>query len=148
MARRRIPVLVTLVSALVSGFLPAPALADGEVSRDPSKPPLLSNRESGCTEMNYQRGGQLGRVRRWCRPVPPDRSPGADRVSAYVSEVTCDEGRFRGHARSRGPYTSLIIRAPVNATEGGERDELRGLDATESEHALAAFRHLAADYSA
>lgn len=100
MARRRIPVLVTLVTALVFAYLPAPALADGVVSRDSSERPLLSYRESGCTEINYQRGGQFSTV----RPLVPDRfaltefPPAPDRVWLYVSEVTCDQGRFRGHA--------------------------------------------------
>ena len=145
MARRRIPVLVTLVTALIYALLPAPALADEVVSRHPSMRPLLSYRESGCTEINYQRGGQFSKV----RPLVPDRftltefPPATDRVWLYVSEVTCDQGRFRGHAPTSGPYTFLIVSAPVTATEGGERDGAYVLFyATENRTQLDAFRRL------
>jgi hypothetical protein len=63
MTRSRIPVLVTMVTALVVALLPAPALADDKVARDPSGPTLLSYRESGCTEISYQRGGLTSAVR-------------------------------------------------------------------------------------
>ena len=149
MTRPRIPVIVTVFAALVLALLPVRALADDEIARDSSERSLLSYRESGCTEINYQRGG----LARAVRPLVPKRFALADfpgvpegappRVYLLISEVTCDRGRFPGHATSQGPYTFVIVSASVTAVEGDQRDGAYVLFyVTENRTQLAALRRL------
>ena len=147
MTRPRIPVIVTVLAALVLALLPVRALADDEIARDSSERSLLSYRESGCTEINYQRGGLASAV----RPLVPERFALADfpgvpagappRVYLLISEVTCDRGRFPGHATNRRPYTYVIVSASVTAARGDQRDGAYVLFyATENRTQLAALR--------
>jgi hypothetical protein len=39
-----------------------------------------------------------------------------------INEVTCDRGRFPNHATNQGPYTFVIVSAPVTAVTGDQRD--------------------------
>src|SRR5207302_1618401 len=84
----------------------APDLGDGKVVGGPS---LLSYRESGCTEFNFQRGGRASEV----RPLVPERfaltafPPAIDRVYLSVTEVTCDSDQSPGNASDPGSYTYL-----------------------------------------
>src|SRR6478609_1168295 len=111
-----ISVLVIITSSTVASA--NPAVGDPKVAGGHSEPSLLSYRESGCTEISYQRGGRSSEV----RPLVPERFaltdfPGAPgRVYLYVSEVTCDQDQTSDHAASPGSYTYLIVSAPVTAT--------------------------------
>lgn len=146
---RRVPLLLTVLVALVVALAPAPAPADTDVARGPSGRPLLAYSESGCTEINFDRGGLTSAV----RPLVPVRFalrdfPGVpagapSRVYLNVTEVTCDRGRFPGYPTRRGPYTFLIVSAYVTATEGEQRNGAYVIFfATENRTQLAAFRRL------
>jgi hypothetical protein len=148
MTRPRISVIVTVV-ALVLALLPTRALAGEETSNSSPRRPLLSYRESGCTEISYQRGGLASAV----RPLVPERFALADfpgvpegarpRVYLLVNEVTCDRGEFRKSASRHSPYTFIIVSALVTATDGNQRDGAYVLFyATESRTQLYALRRL------
>jgi hypothetical protein len=149
MTRPRISVVVTVVAALILALLPTRALAGAEAPGGSWGRPLLSYRESGCTEIGYQRGGLASAV----RPLVPDRFALADfpgvpegappRVYLLVNEVTCDRGEFRGAAFRHSPYTFLIVSALVTATDGDQRDGAYVLFyATENRTQLNALRRL------
>lgn len=145
MNRTRLPLLVTLLAGLVLGLLPVRAQAQG---RDRPAAPTSSYRESGCTEIGYERGGFASAV----RPLVPERFalvdfPGVPegapaRVLLAVNEVTCDRGRFpRGPDQRR--YSYLIVSAFVTASEGDQRDGSYVLFyATENHAQRAALRRL------
>lgn len=147
MLRPRPPFLLALLAALVVALLAAPAQADSAVPRGASS--TLTYRESGCTEIAYQRGGLASAV----RPLVPERFVLADfpgvpegapaRVQLLVNEVTCEHGRFPGRGRVQRPYSYVIVSASVTATEGEQRDGAYVLFyATENREQLAALRRL------
>ncbi|GAA3643092.1 hypothetical protein GCM10022236_52170 [Microlunatus ginsengisoli] len=138
-----ISILVIITSSTIAHA--TPAARDGKAARDPSEPSLLSYRESGCTEISYQRGGQSSVL----RPLVPERftltdfPPAPGRVYLTVTEVTCDRHHAPHRGSSRGAYTYLIVSAPVTATEGAQRGgEYVIFYVTEDRTQLTEFRRL------